>query len=170
MFGTGLTFGVGVGALATLVGSIAVLIGGGSFLQVLRTAGRFSVAGFLLGIGFSAILAITARRWSLAKLSIPRAALLGAGAGLIYFALISINGIGHWSLSTAILNFVLLTGLGGGSAAATLMVARRAGATDGESVADQPKDLPPSNPDVRQTSMVGKKDRAGRGADRVPTK
>ena len=125
MFGTGLTFAIGVGSLATIVGSVAVLIGGGSFREVFRIAGRLSVAAFLLGIGFSAILAIIARSRRLAQLSIPRFASLGAVAGLIYFALISINGVGHWSLSTAIANFVLLTGLGGGAAAATLMVARR---------------------------------------------
>src|SRR5689334_13822434 len=98
MVGTGLTFAVGVGSIATIIGSIAALVGGGSFREVFRIAGRLSVAAFLLGIGFSAILAIAARSRRLANLSIPRFALLGAGAGLVYFALISINGVGHWSL------------------------------------------------------------------------
>ena len=125
MIGTGLTFAVGVGGVATLVGTIAVLIGGGSFREVFRIAGRLSVAAFLLGIGFSAILAITSRSGRLVNLSISRFASLGAGVGLIYFGLISINGIGKWTLGTAIANFVLLTGLGAGSAAATLFMARR---------------------------------------------
>jgi len=125
MIGTGLTFAVGVGGVATILGTIATLIGGGSFREVFRIAGRLSVAAFLLGIGFSAILAMTSRSRRLVNLSIPRFASLGAGAGLIYFALISINGVGKWSLGTAIVNFVLLTGLGAGSAAATLLLARR---------------------------------------------
>ncbi|HEY2852833.1 MAG TPA: hypothetical protein VGJ18_08315 [Gemmatimonadaceae bacterium] len=125
MIGTGLTFAVGVGGVATILGTIATLIGGGSFREVFRIAGRLSVAAFLLGIGFSAILAITSRSRRLVNLSIPRFASLGAGAGLIYFGLISINGVGKWSLGTAILNFLLLTGLGAGSAAATLLLARR---------------------------------------------
>ena len=125
MIGTGLTFAVSVGATASIIGSIAALIGGGSLREVFRIAGRLSVAAFLLGIGFSAILAITARSRRLVNLSVPRFASLGAGAGLIYFGLIAINGIGKWSLGTAIANFVLLTGLGAGSAAATILVARR---------------------------------------------
>jgi hypothetical protein len=59
---------------------------------------------------------------------------LGACAGLVYFGLISINGIGRWSLTTAIVNFVVLTGIGSGGAAGTLILARRgnASARDGE--------------------------------------
>lgn len=125
MIGTGLTFAIGVGGAATVLGTIAVLIGGGSFRELFRIAGRLSVAAFLLGIGFSAILAITARSRRLVNLSIPRFASLGAGAGLIYFGLISINGVGKWTLGTGIANFLLLIGLGAGSAAATLVLARR---------------------------------------------
>jgi hypothetical protein len=125
MIATGLTFALGVGAVSSIVGLIVVLVGQGSFLELLRMSGRLSVVAFLLGIAFSGILAVTARSRRFAELSIARFASLGAGAGLLYFLLISINAWSHWSLANAIGNLVILTLLGGGSAAGILMLARR---------------------------------------------
>jgi hypothetical protein len=125
IIGTGLTFAAGVGAIVFGISSVVVLSGTGSFGDALVVAGRFSVAGFVLGAGFAGILAIAARSRGLAKISIPRFAALGAGAGLLYFAVIATNGVGRWSVADAIVNFGLLTVLGGGFAAATLKLARR---------------------------------------------
>ncbi|MEO7996474.1 MAG: hypothetical protein ABI852_03460 [Gemmatimonadaceae bacterium] len=125
MFGTGLVFGAGTTAVTLLVG-VAAMIFGNATLNDLRFAGRIGVAGFILGVGFSGILAIASRSRRFTQLSIPKFAGLGAAAGLVYFLLISTNGYGVWSLKTAVLNFLLLTLMGSGAATATLLVARKA--------------------------------------------
>jgi hypothetical protein len=125
MIGTGLTFGIAVGAIVTAVGTVATLFGKASFLGSLRIAGRMSVASFILGIIFSAILAGLARSRRFGAISIGRFALLGVGAGLVYFGALSINAAHVWSVGDAIRNLVILTVLGGGSAAGTLALARR---------------------------------------------
>jgi hypothetical protein len=127
MIGTGLTFAAGVGAASSVVGLIVVLLGKSSFHETFEMVGKLSVVAFLVGIGFSAILAMAARSRWLAKVSIPRFATLGAGAGLLYFLAIATNGIGRWSLADAVANLAILTVIGGASAAGTLMVARRGG-------------------------------------------
>lgn len=124
MLGTGLTFAVAAGALTSAVGVFAMVVGEATWVSVAETAGRISVASFILGVAFAALLALSARSRRLARLSIGRFAALGAGAGLLYFAFISTNGIGVWTPRVALLNFVLLVGLGGGLAAATLALAR----------------------------------------------
>jgi hypothetical protein len=101
-----------------------VLFGDGSFEETFRTAGKFTVVSFILGVAFSGILAISARRGWLAKMTLGRVASLGASAGLLYFLLISLNAYKVWSPQTAILNLVVLTALGAGAATATLLLAR----------------------------------------------
>lgn len=125
MIVTGLTFAAGVGVAVALVGLVVVLVAGGPLREVLEMAGRFSVVSFLVGVAFAGILAITARSGRLAALSIPRVASLGAGAGLLYFLFLAVNGGRNWSLANAIANLAILTLLGGGSAAATLILARK---------------------------------------------
>lgn len=125
VIGTGLTFAAGAGGITSIVGSVFVFAGKGSWHDVFELAGKFSVAGFLLGLAFSGILAATARRRRFTDLSLPRFTTLGVGAGLLYFMFIAINGGSHWSLADAIANLVLLTVVGGGSAAGILMLARR---------------------------------------------
>src|SRR5690242_9194536 len=116
MIGTGLVFGLGVGAVATLVG-LAAVVARRATLDDVRFAGRLAVAAFLLGVAFSGILAIVGRRRSFDRISLPAVTALGAGAGVIYWLLIGINAFHVWSLQLAIGNLVLLTLLGGGSAA-----------------------------------------------------
>lgn len=123
--GTGLTFAVGVGALASIVGGLAWLGGKMSGVDVLRVAGRLSVVGFLLGIAFSGILILTARGRQFGKLSLGLVSALGAGAGLAYYAFLAMNGGRHWSPQAAIVNFVLLIVMGAGSSTATVLIARR---------------------------------------------
>jgi hypothetical protein len=124
MLGTGLAFAVGVGALATVAGLVATMFGNGSLVGTLRFAGRLSVASFLLGLIFSAILATISRRRRLGEISIMKFAALGADAGLVYFGAISLNAYRVWSVGDAVRNLVVLTVLGAGAAAGTLAFAR----------------------------------------------
>lgn len=125
MVGTGLVFGAGSTAVTLCVG-VAAMIFGNAQLDDLRFAGRVGVVGFILGVAFSGILAVAARNRRFTQLSIPKFAAIGASAGLAYFLLIATNAWNVWTPSTAIWNFLLLTGMGSGAATATLLVARRA--------------------------------------------
>jgi hypothetical protein len=130
MIGTGLTFAAGVGVVGAVIGGIAWLFGAVSGREVMEIVGKTSVVASLVGVGFSGVLAISARGRLFEKLSIPRFAALGAGGGLLYFLFIGIGGnaFARWSVLNAIGNLTILTVLGAGSATATLLVARRAGA------------------------------------------
>jgi hypothetical protein len=113
MIGTGSTFAAGVGGVASLVGVLMWVGDRITGRELMEIAGIFSVVAFLLGIAFSGVLAVTARGRQLEKLSLRLVGALGAGAGLLYFVFLALNGG--------------LTLMGAGSAAATLMIARRAG-------------------------------------------
>lgn len=128
MIGTGLTFAVGVGAVVGAIGTALWLAGGPPFVEVLRTAGKFSVVSFLLGVAFSGVLAITARGQKFSTLSLRLVAGLGAAAGLLYFLFLSANGGRTWTLRLAFTNFALLLVMGAGSAVTMLLIARRTGA------------------------------------------
>ncbi len=80
----------------------------------------------------------TARGRSFEKLSLPWFAALGAGAGLLLYGVLALNAWDSWSVRTALVNATIFVGLGGGSATATLLLARRAGP------ALTPGDEPPS--------------------------
>lgn len=136
---TGLTFAVGVGAVSSAIGVIVALLGELSVRELFQMSGKLAVVAFLLGVAFSGMLVITSRIRRLAELSLPRFAALGAGAGLLYFLLIAINARHVWSLANAMGNLAFLTILGGTSATATLLLARRARHTLGS--ADEPRAL-----------------------------
>jgi hypothetical protein len=125
--GTGLAFSIGGGAVALALGVPMLVAGRIGVLDLIFVGARFGAVAFLLGVGFSAILAVTARGLSLEKLSLRRVTAIGAGLGLAWFALIARNGIDVWTPGIALLNLVSLTAMGGGSAAAILLLARRAG-------------------------------------------
>ncbi|HTE47351.1 MAG TPA: hypothetical protein VK636_19020 [Gemmatimonadaceae bacterium] len=127
MIGTGLTFAVGVGGVAAIAGALVWLGGRITGREVMEIAGKFSVVAFLLGVAFSGVLAITARGRLFNKLSLRLVSALGAGAGLLYWVFLAMNGGRNWSPRDAIANFAMLIVIGAGSAAATLMIARRAG-------------------------------------------
>jgi hypothetical protein len=127
MIGTGLTFAAGVGVVASITGALVWLGHGITGREMLGIVGKCSVVAFLLGVGFSGVLAITARGRHFNKLSLRLVGALGAAAGLLYFVFLALNGGRNWSAPDAIANFVLLTVMGAGSAAGTLMIARRAG-------------------------------------------
>lgn len=126
MIGTGLTFAVGVGVVGSLVGLTALLFGQAS-LDDLRFVARISVVAFIVGVGFSGVLALTARGRTFDKLSLPFVTALGAGGGFLYFLFIAaMNGARVWSPRLALLNLTILTVMGAGSAAAMFLLARKA--------------------------------------------
>lgn len=87
---------------------------------------RGSFLSFPVGVAFSGLLALTARGRTFEKLSLLQFGLLGAGVGFLLFLLMGVTGAFQaWSVETGILNFTLLTSMGGGSAVATLLLARR---------------------------------------------
>jgi hypothetical protein len=150
MIGTGFTFAIGVGGIMSIVGAIAMIRNKATIIDVLQTVGQFSVAAFVLGAGFAGVLALLARGKNFSKLSVPLVGAVGVGAGLIYFGLISINGIGVWTPRVALLNFSLLTVMGGASAVAMLLIARRASSkSDSELGAGEEHDaLGAGEPDI----------------------
>jgi hypothetical protein len=127
IIGTGLTFAAGVGVVGSILGLVGLVLGLLSW-DDLRMVPRLSVVAFLVGVGFSGVLAIAARRRTFDRLSLRYVTALGAGGGLIYFLFIAAaSGARVWSAWNAIGNLTILTLLGGGSAAATLVLARKAG-------------------------------------------
>ena len=127
IIGTGLTFAVAVGVVGSILGLGGLLLGQLSW-DDLRMVPKLSVIAFLVGVGFAGVLAIAARRRTFDKLSLRYVTVLGAGGGLLYFLFIAAaHGAQVWSLWNAIGNLAILTLLGGGSAAGSLLLARRAG-------------------------------------------
>jgi hypothetical protein len=131
MVGTGLTFAAGVGGVVSIFGAVAWLRGRATVIEVLETVGRFSVAGFVLGVGFAGVLVVAARTGLFKKLSLRVGTSLGVGAGLLYWLVLASTGGRAWSPRLAVLNLVLLVVMGGGLAAATVLIARRAGSVLG---------------------------------------
>lgn len=129
MIGTGLTFSVGVGVVASVLFVLPtlLLLGGEAALEALELVVKSSIWAFPIGVAFSGVLAVSARGLSFDKLSLPRFAALGAGAGLLLFGLLAANAWQAWTVSTAIANAAILVLLGGGSATATLLLARKTG-------------------------------------------
>jgi hypothetical protein len=126
MIGMGLTFSAGVGAVASTIAGLAWLLpGGGGGPEMIRMVVASSIWAFPVGVAFSGLLAITARNHSFDKLSLLRFATLGAGGGLLLFGVLAANAWQAWSVPTALTNLATFLLLGGGSATATLLVARR---------------------------------------------
>lgn len=148
MIGTGLTFAVGVGAATTLFGAIVWLRGGVQPLEVLRFAGRLSLVSFLLGVAFSGVLALIARGRGFSKLSLPLVTGVGAGAGILYWLFLRSTGGRVWTPRDALGNFVLLIVMGGVSAGATLLIARRGRSSLGRG--DELRGLGEGEPDILQ--------------------
>ncbi len=128
MIGMGLTFSVGVGVVASMGAVLAgLLLGGDSGREMIRLVVASSIWAFPIGVAFSGVMAMTARGLPFDKLSLPHFAALGAGAGLLLYVPLAINAWQAWSVPTALVNATIFVLLGGGSATATLLLARRAG-------------------------------------------
>jgi len=148
MIGTGLTFAVGVGVVGSLIGLTALAFGQAS-LDDLRFVAKLSVVAFIVGVGFSGVLALAARGRTFDKLSLGYVTALGAGGGFLYYLFIAaMNGARVWSVRLALLNLTILTVLGAGSAAAMFLLARKAKETLGSgeqarSLGEGTHDAPP---------------------------
>ena len=128
MIGMGLTFSAGVGVVASMMAVLpSLLLGGDSGREMMRMVIASSIWAFPIGVAFSGVLALTGRGRSFDKLSLPHFAALGAAAGLLLFGVLAVNAWDSWSVTTAIANATIFVLLGGGSATATLLLARRAG-------------------------------------------
>ena len=126
MIGMGLTFAAGVGVVASMISVLPWLLPGGvSGQEMIGMAIRLSILAFPIGVAFSGVLALTGRGRRFDRLSLPHFAALGAGVGLLLFVVLGVNAWESWFVTTAIVNGMLLTLLGGGSAAGTLLLARR---------------------------------------------
>ena len=127
MLGMGLTFSAGVGVVASAVAGLGWLLGAGDGgPEMIRMVVASAMWAFPIGVAFSGTMALTARGRTFEHLSIPRFAALGAGAGLLLFGVLALNAWDAWSTADALVNAAILVGLGSGSAAASLVLARRA--------------------------------------------
>lgn len=150
VIGTGFVFAAGGIALALLFAIGFAIAGQGSVLS--RFDPRFSVVGFILGVGFSGLLVLSSRLRKLADLSLPGFTALGASAGLIYYLVIAAMNAGRPGVT--LLDLSLLTVLGAGSAAAMVLIARRAKPQAQEEELEQETRLvgegPATNAEVRR--------------------
>ena len=127
MIGTGLTFSAGVGVVASMLAGLAWLLTGSEGGRgMMRLVVVSSIWAFPIGVAFSGVMAMTARGLPFDRLSLPRFAALGAGAGLLLFGVVAVSAWDAWSVRTAIVNATIFVLLGCGSATATLVLARRA--------------------------------------------
>lgn len=127
MIGTGLTFAAGVGIVGSTIGLVARIVGEISSRELVQVVSKTTVVAFIVGVAFSGVLATVAHGRTFERLSLRFVTGLGAAAGFLYFFIIAAaSGARVWTAATAILNFTVLVLLGAGSAAGTLLVAKRA--------------------------------------------
>lgn len=126
--GLGLTWAAGWAGLLSIVTVVVDVIGGYAWtptpMNLLANAALFGAMGFIGGTAFSVVLGIAERRHTFDQLSLPRFAGWGAVAGILLSMIMSFTSGGLTMigvLSTAAVGAVL----GAGSAAGSLMLARR---------------------------------------------
>jgi len=126
MLGTGLAFAVAGPVIVSLIGAFFMVFGNASLGSVAATAARGSVVSFVIGVTFSGILALAARGRGFEKLSLKLFTALGGAVGLAAWLAMGLNGAFiAWSFETGLVNLLLLTSVGAGAAATTLVVARK---------------------------------------------
>jgi hypothetical protein len=135
--GMGFTWAVGWAGIGLLIGVTSRLLPGlpfwDAFFRVFDAPlPALAVPGFFGGVLFSTVLRITGRNHRFDELSLPRFTAWGAAGGfllallpaaLVAVGMASTEGGTVWELTAAIIT--PLTILGAGSAAGTLLVARR---------------------------------------------
>lgn len=127
MITMGLTFSAGVFLIASTIAGVAILLFGVEpHPEMVITVVGSAIWSFPIGLAFAGFTALTARGRGFDKLSIPRFAAIGAGAGLLLYGVLALNAWQAWSTDAAIINGVLFVLLGSGSATASLLLARRA--------------------------------------------
>lgn len=126
MLGMGLTFSVGAGLLSSVIGLIPLLLSRVTPMELLIPVVGSALWAFPVGVAFSGVIALTAGGRAFERLSLPRFAATGIGAGLVAFGFLGLNAWDAWSTADAIANAAILMGLGGTSATVSLLLARRA--------------------------------------------
>ncbi|HEX5004688.1 MAG TPA: hypothetical protein VFV65_05190 [Gemmatimonadales bacterium] len=127
MLTMGLTFSAGVFVVASTIAGVAILLFGVKpEPEMVITVVGSAIWSFPIGLAFAGFMALSARGRGFDKLTIPRFAAIGAGAGLLLYGLLALNAWQAWSADAAIVNAVLFVLLGSGSATASLLLARRA--------------------------------------------
>jgi len=126
MLGMGVTFSVGVGLVASVIALIPMLLFQASPLEMLIPVVGSALWAFPVGVAFSGVMALTAGGRTFERLSLPRFAAMGTGAGLLAFGLLGLNAWDAWSMADALANAAILMGLGGTSATVSLLLARKA--------------------------------------------
>lgn len=135
--GTGIAFAVAGPIIVGAIASLFWLFGDLKFEYAVGAALRSAPLSFVLGVAFSGVLALVARGQAIERLSVRTFGAIGGGIGLTAWAAMGLTGaFSAWSPGTAVVNLVLATSIGAGSAAATLALARRArgGLAAGEDV------------------------------------
>jgi hypothetical protein len=131
--GIGLTWAVGWAAGLFIIAGVAYLVVGYTWaptmVDLLANVAISGAMGFVAGASFSFVLGLTERHRTFAQLSILRFASWGALGGLALAGVFSLVTIGLTPLDVFKAGVVAAL-LGSGSAAGSLAIARRAGATD----------------------------------------
>lgn len=109
----------GAGALIGIT-----VLGGGFDLVLLANSLLFAAAGFIGGAAFSGVLALAGRRRTFDEMSLPLFAGLGAIGGLVVAVVLVGGGDPSGRVGTLVTGVVTL--MGAGSAAGSLLLARRA--------------------------------------------
>ena len=121
--GMGLTWAAAWFGLWASVGLVSVILNRSGVLAGLIDTIMFPVGGFIAGTTFSVILGITERRRRFDEVSVPRFAAWGALGGLLLFGLAGGAGVGLYQI---VVNGSIMAILCAGSAAGSLLLARRA--------------------------------------------
>ena len=123
--GMGLTWAAGWSVVGALQGLVFGALNGGAVFFV-NSVLSFALLGLIGGSAFSVVLGIAGRRRTFDDLSLPRFTGWGALSALLMFvptaALFGVQLLTPWALVTT----ALVVGLGAGSAAGSLALARRA--------------------------------------------
>ena len=130
--GVGLTWAVGWGVVGGLLGLFFLALGSGPAIALALFTDS-ALAGFLLGGCFSVVLALEGRGRAFDEISLLRFTTWGAFGGLLLWAPMALGllGAAGWSVGLELLvTASVMAGLGAGSAAGSLVLARRG--DDGE--------------------------------------
>jgi hypothetical protein len=126
----GAVFSAGVGSIAAAAaGTLWLFSGMGPVAEYAKLVTAMAIWAFPIGVAFSGVVALTARGRSFERLSLPRFMAIGAGAGLLLYGVLAMNAWDAWTVRNAIGNAVILVGMGSGSAAVSLLLARKASPT-----------------------------------------
>ena len=119
--GTALTWAAGWSVAGMLIGTTG-LFGNLALIEYAIFGGVFAVLGFIGGAAFSVVLSVTEGRRRFDQMSLPRFAVWGAAGGALLE--LAMTALGQAGGGLATWGFFML--LGSGSAAGSLVLARRA--------------------------------------------